>query len=87
MSAAALILRIVFATVIVIVIGTIGVFGFTVIEPFYAAFGEPPSSLGWGSPASTTLLFAAIAILGLLLVVVIWLVAAPIRRDQRQQFR
>lgn len=87
MSAAALVLRIVFATVTVIVVGTIGVFGFTVIEPFHAAFGEPPAALGWGTPASTTLAFAATALVGLLLVLIIWLIAAPIRNDQRQQFR
>lgn len=87
MSAAALVLRIVVATVTVIAVGTIGVFGFTVIEPFHAAFDKPPAALGWGDPATTTLAFTATAILGLLLVLVIWFIAAPIKRDQRQQFR
>lgn len=87
MSAASLILRGIFATLIVIVIGTVGVFGFTVVEPFYAAFGEPPSSLGWGSPAFNVLTFASFGFIGLFLVVIIWLVYAPIRQDQRQDFR
>lgn len=87
MSAAALILRIIVAGIAVITIGTIGVFGFTVIEPFHAAFGEPPSSLDWGSPASTTLTFTAAGIFGLFLALVIWFVYAPIKQDQRQQYR
>lgn len=87
MSAASLILRIIVATVIVLTLGTIGVFGFTVIEPFYQAFGEPPSSLGWGSPAMNVLAFGSFGFLGLFLVLIIWLVYAPIREDKRQQFR
>lgn len=87
MSAASLILRIVFATVIVITLGVTAVFGFTVIEPFYGAFGEPPSSLGWGTPATGVLAGGAAAFLGLFLVVIIWFIYAPIRRDQRQQYR
>lgn len=87
MSAASLVLRVVMATVTLIAIGTIFVLGFTVIEPFYAAFGEPPAALGWGTPASTTLTFASVGMLGLFLVLIIWFVYAPIRQDQRQQFR
>lgn len=84
---ARLILRIVMATVTVICVGAIGVLGFTVIEPFYQAFGEPPAALDWGTPASTTITFASVALLALLLVLVIWFVTAPIRHDRRQQFR
>lgn len=87
MSAAGLIFRIAIATVTVISIGAIGVFGFTVIEPFYAAFGEPPSSLDWGTPASTVVAFASFSLLGLMLVLIIWLISAPVRNDRRQQIR
>lgn len=87
MSAATLILRIIVATTTLITVGTIGVFGFTVLEPFYAAFGDPPSSLQWGDPATTTIAFASFGIIGLLLVLTIWFISAPIRRDRRQQFR
>lgn len=87
MSAAALIVRIIFATVAVLAVGTIAVFGFIVLEPFSQAFGSPPASLGWGSLGAHTLTFAVAGIFGLILVIVIWLVYAPIRQDQRQQFR
>lgn len=87
MGAASLILRLIVATIIAITLGTIGVFGYQVIEPFYFAFGEPPSSLGWGSPALNVVAFASFGILGLFLVLIIWLVYAPIRQDQRQEFR
>jgi TRAP-type C4-dicarboxylate transport system permease small subunit len=87
MSAARLILRIIIATVIVITLGVIAIFGFQVIEPFYGAFGDPPASLGWGTPATKTLAFASFGFIGLFLVLIIWFVYAPIREDRRQQYR
>ena len=87
MSTASLIMRIVVASVAVIAVGVILVLGFTIIEPFYEAFGDPPASLGWGSPGSTAIAFASFGGVGLLLVIIVWFVAAPIQRDQRQQFR
>jgi len=87
MSAAGLVLRIIVASVLVITIGTIAVFGFTVLEPFYSAFGEPPASLGWGSPALNTVTFAALGFLGLIVVLIVWFVSAPIRNDRRQGYR
>ena len=87
MSAAALIMRIVIASVAVIAVGAIGVIGFMVIEPFYVAFGDPPSGLGWGSPGGGALTFASFGFIGLLITLVIWFVSAPIRNDQRQGYR
>jgi len=87
MSARALILRIIVATLAVIVVGVIGVFGFIILEPFSQSFGSPPSSLGWGSLGAHTLTFAVAGIFGLILTIVIWLVYAPIRQDRRQQYR
>lgn len=87
MGAAALTLRIIVATVIVITIGVIGMFGFLVVEPFAASFGNPPAALGWGDPGGTAVAFTSVSFVGLFLVLVIWFVAAPIRRDRRQQYR
>lgn len=87
MSALSLVLRISIATVTVLVLGTMAVFSFTVIEPFYNAFGSSPAALGWGNLGLHTVGFAAAGFIGLILVLVIWLVYAPIRADQRQQFR
>jgi len=88
MSAARLVLRIVAATVTALVVGTILVFGFVnVIEPFDAALDGPPASLGWPDAGGTTVAMAIAGGLALLLVLVIWFVAAPIRQDKRQQFR
>jgi hypothetical protein len=87
MSAPRLIARILIATVTAIAVGTILVLGFTVLEPFEAEFGTPPASLGWGDIGGTIIAMTAAAGLGLLLLLVIWFVAAPIRRDKRQQFR
>lgn len=86
-SAAALIIRMMFASVFVLVVAIIGVFGFLVLEPFYGSFGEPPSSLGWSSPGTTNIAMVSFAFIALLMVVVIWLIAAPIQQDRRQQIR
>lgn len=87
MSAARFTLRIIVFLVTLLTIGVIFVFGFQLIDPFYNAFGEPPSGLGWGTPASTTVLFAGLGMLGLMLVLIIWFVVAPVRQDRRQQVR
>lgn len=87
MSVAGHVIRIIVATITVIAVGAIGVLGFMVIEPFFLAFGEPPAALNWGTPASTTVMFASFGLLGLLLVLMIWVVYSPIRQDQRQQYR
>lgn len=87
MGALSLILRIAIATVTVLVLGTIAVFSFTVIEPFYQAFGSAPASLGWGNLGLHTVGFAAAGFIALILVLIVWMVYAPIRADQRQQFR
>lgn len=87
MSAARLVLRIVMFIVTALVIGVIMAFGFQLIDPFYAAFGEPPEALGWGTPANNVVVFAGVGMLGLLIVLLVWFVVAPIRRDRRQQFR
>jgi len=86
MTAARLILRIIMATATVIAIGAIGVLGFMTIEPFFNAFGEP-TGLGDATPAGNVMLFGSLGVLGLLLVLVLWFVYAPIREDKRQQFR
>lgn len=87
MSAPRFILRIVVFLVTLLTIGVIFVFGFQLIDPFYAAFGEPPGALGWGTPGNTTVVFAGIGMLGLMLVLIIWFVVAPVRQDRRQQFQ
>jgi len=88
MSAPRLVLRIVIATVTIICVGTIAVIGFTqVVEPFDAALSGPPDSLGWPDAAGTTTTMVVAGLLGLILVLIIWFIAAPIRRDRRQQFR
>ena len=87
MSAAGLIVRIIVASITVLVVGAIAILGFTVMEPFFQSFGEPPASLDWGSPALRTMTFASFGFVGLILVLIIWFVYAPIRHDRRQQYR
>lgn len=86
MSAADMVVRMVVATVLILVAGTTVVLGMTaVLEPMYAGFGEPASSLGWGTPGLDAMRFISFSMLGTLLVVVLWFVFSPIRDDVRQE--
>lgn len=88
MSAPRFILRTLIFILMILVVGTILVFGFTTaVEPFYQNFGDTPDSLNWDDPNKTVLVFTTIGGLGLMLFIVIWFVSAPIRRDRRQQVR
>lgn len=85
--AAQFILRTIFGTVLIIVLGTMAVFGVQIVEPMYFGFGEPPSSLGWGEPGLNALVFMSFGLIGLLLVIVLYMVFAPIQNDVRQEVR
>lgn len=86
-SAARLIFRLCFATVLVIIAGTVSVFGFQILEPVYFGFGEPASSLNWGEPGKLALTYASFGMLGVFLVIILWFVYAPIKEDVRQEVR
>jgi nitrate reductase NapE component len=87
MSAARLMLRIMFFPIIAVSVGLVGLFGFMVLEPFKQSLSGPPSSLGWGAPGADVMTFASVGVLALLMVLAVWFISAPIRRDKRQQFR
>jgi hypothetical protein len=88
MSAPAFIFRVMFATVTLIAVGAISVVGYiAVVEPFAQAPIGPPGTLGWGAVDDTAVQFAMLGLLGLMVVLVVWFVSAPIRRDRRQEVR
>jgi hypothetical protein len=88
MSAPAFIFRVMFATVTAIAVGAVAVVGFLmVVEPFSQAPLGPPASLGWGDPGGTTTLFTVLGLLALMLVLIVWFIGSPIRRDRRQEVR
>jgi len=85
---ARLILRLMVATVLILIAGTMAVFEFSgILEPMANAFNGPPGSLGWGTPIDDVMSYVVAGMLGTLLIVTIWLVVAPIKADVRQQFR
>ena len=89
-TAARLVFRVVFVTVLLIVVGVIAVMGFgAVIEPMLAAFGgvEPPAGVDWGSPATTAVEAGAAAMIGVFVVIILWFIYAPIQSDVRQEAR
>jgi hypothetical protein len=87
MRAAELIALLIFGPVLLLTIGTIGVFGFVVVEPFSQSFGSPPASLGWGDPGGSVVVFASAGFIGLIVVILLWMVYSPIRSDRRQAYR
>lgn len=88
MSAPAFIFRVVMATVTAIALGAISVVAYiAVVEPFAQAPLGPPASLGWGDPGGTAVKYAMLGLLSLMIVLIVWFVSSPIRRDRRQEVR
>ena len=87
MRAANFILALIVATVAVLTLRTIFVFGFQLLDPFAAAFGSPPSGLGWEIGSLQIVAYAGAGMIGLFVVVIVWFVYGPIRTDVRQGVR
>ncbi len=89
MGAPQFVLRIIVATIAVLTVGTIAVFGFKPSSSRSTARLASPRVAwsGVGSGPMLTVTFASIAFVGMLLFIVIWLVSAPIRNDRRQGYR
>jgi hypothetical protein len=88
MSGISLMLRMITATISIIAVGATVVFGYIgMIGPFSSAIDGPPDALGWGDLGGTVTTFVVVAMLLLLLIIAIWMIAGPIRSDQRQEFR
>lgn len=84
--AIALLLRMMVATLSILIVGTIAVFGMQFIEPIGAVLSTP-DALGWSDPFEVVGGIFVAAIVGLMLVIAIWLITAPVRNDRRQQIR
>lgn len=78
------IIRLLGGTLAIVIIIVVGAFGWQVIEPVYnnLTLGDLPA--GWGTPQNTLLLFVSLSSIGLIAVVVIWWLVAPVREDVRQ---
>lgn len=79
-------------TILRLIGGTIAIFALIFIAAVFVMLFEPIQSsltLGdlpnnWGTPDETVFLFGGMAIVGLLVVVVVWWLASPAREDVRQ---
>jgi uncharacterized BrkB/YihY/UPF0761 family membrane protein len=47
--------------------------------------GQLMTDLGWGVPGDTVLLFAALALIAMMLIIFIWWITKPVREDVRQE--
>lgn len=78
-----LILSVLFVLILVAVTGVFAM----LVEPILNGVIDTSlmSDLGWGSPFDVAVLFAALALIGLGLVMLIWWIVSPIRDDVRQE--
>jgi hypothetical protein len=74
-----------FATLTAIVLGGTLIIGLPLLEAFSQQLGGGRPAVGWSDPSIFS--FFAAGFIGLLLVLVVWFVSAPIRKDKRQEFR
>lgn len=78
------ILRIIGAALSLIVIIFVTAVGTTLIEPIAQSLGAPAI----GSWVQLDMMFfSALGLIGLVIVVIIWLIVAPVRNDVRQDVR
>jgi len=83
------IIKVVAAPIAVFAIIVVTGIGFQLMDPIYNTVFDHSlmAELGWGSPQDTVMRFAGLGFIGLILVVILWLVSSPIRKDQRQDQR
>lgn len=81
------VLRLIGATLALIIIAWVASVGFALFDAIYNDVIDPQKmkDLGWGAPQDTVMLFAALAFAGLTIVIVIWYLVAPVRDDVRQE--
>jgi len=84
MSAVDTILRIIAVPVAIVVISISAWVGVLVLDPFTATMPAPAGSLGWPE-YSYIYRFFALAIVGIIFVVLAWLWVSPIKEDVRQE--
>lgn len=83
------VVRVVAGSIAMLVIIFVGWVGVVLIDPIYNSVIDTSlmSRLGWGAPQDTVYLFMTLAAAGLLLTVIVWWIASPIRDDVRQSTR
>lgn len=83
MAGANTIIRIVVFPIVLLIIMFVTAVGIRLYEPIRQALGQPPAGLGW--PTVNFLFFMTLGLIGLFLVLLFWLLYAPIRNDVRQE--
>lgn len=81
------VLRLIGGTLAIVCIIVIAFFGVKVIDPVFnnLTFNDMPAV--WGSPQNVVYLFMTLAAIGLIAVVAIWWLVAPVRDDVRQEIQ
>lgn len=87
MAGADTILRLIGGTLALFVIAFVVGVAYTLMDPIYNNVIDPQlmQDLGWGAPQDTIMLFAGLAFIGMSIVVILWWLVAPARRDVRQE--
>lgn len=80
------VLRLIGATMALVVIPFVAAVGYAIMDPIYNNVITPSlfTGLGWGAPQKVIMLFAGLAFIGLTGVVIVWWIVSPAREDVRQ---
>lgn len=83
------VVKLIAATVFMLVLLFIVGVGFTLAEPIFNQVLDQSlmGSLGWGDPGTVALLFMGLGLVGLGLVVILWWIVGWVRDDVRQDRR
>lgn len=89
MAGADTIIKLIGATVFLVVLLFVVAVGFTLADPIYNQVLDATllSDLGWGNPGMVVMLFMGLSLIGLGIVVILWFIVSPIRDDVRQDQR
>lgn len=89
MAGADTIIKLIGATVFLVVLLFVVGVGYTLADPIYNQVLDATllSDLGWGNPGMVVMLFMGLSLIGLGIVVIIWFIVSPIRDDVRQDQR
>lgn len=81
------IIRLIGSTLALFVLVFVAGVGYMLADPIYNDVIDPQemTDLGWGAPQDVVMLFMGLAMIGIVIVIILWWIVAPARQDVRQE--